>query len=346
MSSREERIEQARSVWGTPWEGCDPRVASAVALCTLEFTARDSLTSKVRGRSIRAKVEKFFDNTFAELAQEIGAVQSNWLRFSDLMEIETSRSDYALHIWGREAIQLTKTKFGARSSDYQRVRVSVDSCRDFNHLCHAYFRTRTAVLKPFRVGSETFFDRHEKRRSSRVKSYANIPFELQLVDEPWCELCPQLVESEEQKLQLTREGTILNSNLPLQIKSLSSRFCCDHSPSGGEKYKRDQKRRTHLYLMMRLLIEARLAENLSALDPETRHSIAYTIVCESGPVPKALRALHDDYFSAQPQRLLKHLCSPHVLTDTCCQIIKQAKQHGHKPHQPKRRGIKNQVALI
>ena len=300
MSSREERIERAHSVWGTPWEGCDPRVASAMARCTLKFTARDSLTSKVRGRSIQAKVEKFFDNTFAELVQEIGAGQSDWARFSDLMQIDTSRSDYAIDMWGREAIQLTKTKFGARSSDYQRVRASVDSCRDFNHICHSYSSTRTAVLKSSRVGDELVFDIDEKRQSRSFSSQSQMPAEFPDIDKIWCQICPRLVQSEEHKLGLTTRGEMAPSSLPLQIKSLSSQYCYDHSPYGGWKYKRELKRRFHLFPMMRLIIDARLARNLCALDPETLHSHAYAIVCESGPIPKTLKIIHDYYFSVHP----------------------------------------------
>lgn len=357
MNHRHEAIQHAHSSFGTPEEDCDPALAQAVVVCLKSFKLNDSLHSKWPSRSIPTKVAKHVDPVFREFAKRQGHLPTGWSDLSELMHLDQGHADWRLDMWwkamfaegdasdtGTPSEELCQDLDVAYNRRYDQVASTIDTLRNFNLICHMYWPVRLPA-KAFNAesGVGLVYD-GQRRRSKRALGSHDHLFWM-LSHEPWCALCCNRTEKEQQKDKLIAQGKLTRNDEMVRQSELSESFCPAHLPK-SPLYRRDHERQWQFYAVMRLIIEVRLAMDLRALDPESLRSVAHALVMESPRVPKSVKAWTQFLLDLpEPAELSTPAMRTQLLAFHAL-IVHEAKSRKFNLRRAMRRGIENRNDML
>nr|WP_315494232.1 hypothetical protein [uncultured Rhodoferax sp.] len=295
-------------------EHCDPAIAQAVVRCIDSFKPNDSLSIGVRSRSIPTKIAKHLDPALADFARRNGVPMTGWNGLAELV-LDHESMDFRIHMWGRKVIARAELN---GNMHWSQATHTVDTLRYFAQFCCSFRSTRIPiqVAEKGKDGKFTYHD-SEQRPRMRKDAYPK-PMEVWFDQEGWCELCCRPTETEQFKRERIDAGDDIKPDVPLYVRSLSTRFCADHASIAGRSYKRDVVRRKYWHALMRALIEARLSQGLYPLDFEERRAVTYGLVFPQKSILPSVKAVHD-YVANPPIRLGEAASRAHLLG-----LLKQA----------------------
>lgn len=271
-------------------EHCDPAIAHAVVVCLDSFKSTDSIASTVVvSCSIPAKIAKHLDPVLTDFARRKEVPLTKWSGLSELV-LDPESMDLNIHLWGRKIIDRAHLQGHEQSI---RAAHTIDTLRNFARFCRSFRSIRT----PFQIAEKSkdgkFLYHYSEQRPRPRKDPFPKPIEFFFDKEGWCELCCSHTQTELFRLEKIAEGDYIDSKLPLYVNSLSPRYCADHAPTEGHRYKRDLIRREYWHATMRALIEARLAMGLDALDFEELRASTYGLVFPQRSVLPSVKAICD-----------------------------------------------------